>query len=190
MEAIPAERVKVLQVLIDYIKQKISTKANVKLNFICTHNSRRSQLAKVWAKTAAAYSGIKVDCYSGGTKATAFNERAIAALKRAGFKISFEGKNNQVYRIFYSDDVLPITAYSKLYDDKANPTIGFAALMTCTDADANCPFIPGAEARIPLNYDDPKEFDGMVEEAAKYDERSIQIASEMFYVFSQININQ
>ena len=181
---IDESRIPFINELIDYIRNK--KKEEVKLVFICTHNSRRSQLAQVWAKTAAQYYNVNVECFSGGTEATAFNKRAIAALERAGFHITSKGESNPVYQVSYSDDALPITAYSKMYDDQANPTSGFAAVMTCSDADANCPFIPGAEIRIPLNYNDPKEFDNTTEETAKYDERSKQIASEMFYIMSKV----
>ena len=58
--------------------------------------------------------------------------------------------------------------------------------MTCSQADGGCPFIAGAEKRIPITYEDPKAFDDSPLEEAKYDERSLQIASEMFYVFRQI----
>jgi arsenate reductase len=175
-----------LQELIDYIDQKFKDGKKTKLNFICTHNSRRSQFAQVWAQTAADYFNVAVDCYSGGTETTAFNERVVAALQSVGFRITTKGGANPVYKVFYSDDISPITAYSKLFNNQVNPTSGFAAIMTCADADANCPIIPGAEKRIPLNYNDPKAFDGTVEETTKYDERSMQIASELFYVFSKI----
>jgi arsenate reductase len=81
---------------------------------------------------------------------------------------------------------VPIKTYSKLYDDAANAISGFAAVMTCSHADENCPYIAGAEARIPLRYEDPKAFDNTPEEAEKYDAHSLQIASEMLYVFSKI----
>ena len=58
--------------------------------------------------------------------------------------------------------------------------------MTCSHADENCPFIPGAEIRIPVRYDDPKAFDGTDLMEAKYLERSKEIATEMLYVFSKI----
>ena len=61
--------------------------------------------------------------------------------------------------------------------------------MTCSQANANCPFIPGAEKRIPITYEDPKEFDNTPQQIKKYQERSNQIATEMLYVFSQINTN-
>ena len=76
--------------------------------------------------------------------------------------------------------------FSKLYDDASNPDADFAAVMTCSEADKNCPYIPGAESRIQLLYDDPKEFDGTAEETEKYDERASQIAAELFYFFAQI----
>jgi arsenate reductase len=58
--------------------------------------------------------------------------------------------------------------------------------MTCSNADVGCPFIPGAEKRIPITFDDPKAFDNTSLQKEKYHERSIQIATELCYVFSQI----
>ena len=58
--------------------------------------------------------------------------------------------------------------------------------MTCSSADEGCPFITGAEKRFPIRYDDPKAFDETDLMNAKYAERSIEIASEMYYIFSKI----
>lgn len=183
---IPEERKQVLQELADYIQEKLDNRKEVQLNFICTHNSRRSQFSQIWAQTAANYFGIPVLCYSGGVEVTEFNPRAVASIERCGFKVFSKSESNPVYSVHHSEDSQAITAFSKLYDDPANPTTDFAAVMTCSHADENCPFIPGTEKRIPLLYDDPKEFDDTPLEAAKYDERSMQIASELFNVFSQI----
>lgn len=183
---IPEERKEVLQVLIDYIQNKVNQNQEINLNFICTHNSRRSQFSQIWGKVAAAYHDIYINSYSGGVEVTAFNERAISSIKRFGFKVSKEGNGNPKYFVFFSDDEDPIVTFSKVYDDAANAPKYFAAVMTCSHADENCPFIPGAEARIPVRYEDPKVFDDTDFEAEKYDERSLQIGSEMLYVFSQI----
>ena len=184
---IPEQRKAVLQTLIDYVQTKKDGQQEAKLNFICTHNSRRSQFSQIWAQTAADYYGVDVQTYSGGVEVTAFNERAVAAVERAGFHVTKKEKQtNPVYFIFNSEDGEPITAFSKLYDDPANATTNFSAVMTCSHAEENCPYIPGTEARIPVMYDDPKAFDGTALETAKYDERCQQIAAEMFYVFSQI----
>ena len=183
---IAEERKAVLQVLIDYVQQKVDQNREINLNFICTHNSRRSQFSQIWGKVAAAYHGIDINSYSGGVEVTAFNERAVASIKRFGFKVSKEGNGNPKYFVFFSDDEDPIATFSKVYDDPANTPKGFAAVMTCSHADENCPFIPGAEARIPVRYEDPKTFDDTEKEAEMYDTRSMQIASEMMYVFSKI----
>ena len=58
--------------------------------------------------------------------------------------------------------------------------------MTCNNADEGCPMVFGVEARFPIKYDDPKAFDGTELMNEKYAERSLQIASEMYFVFSQI----
>lgn len=184
--AVGEDRREILQPLIDYIQTKVNRGHEAHLNFICTHNSRRSQLSQIWASTAADYFGIPARCHSGGVEITAFNERAVASLRRSGFRITSTGNDNPHYSVFHSENGPPILAFSKLYDDPENSGYAFAAVMTCSDADENCPFIPGAEIRIPVRYEDPKEFDGTPEEALRYDERSLQIASEMFYVFSQI----
>ncbi|WP_258097263.1 protein-tyrosine-phosphatase [Marinoscillum pacificum] len=183
---ISEERNEVLEPLIQYVQDKVHMNKVVNLNFICTHNSRRSQFSQIWAQTAADYYGIPANCYSGGVEVTAFNQRAVDSIKRSGFRVSSKGMENPVYFIFNSDDVQPIIAFSKLFNDAINNTKQFAAVMTCSHADENCPFIPGTEQRIPVRYDDPKEFDDTPAESEMYDERSKQIASEMFYVFSKI----
>lgn len=181
------ERMPLLRELIDYIQEKIERKETLALNFICTHNSRRSQFSQIWGQTAADYFEIPAHCYSGGVEVTAFNERAVASIKRMGFKVtSSDSSNNPKYQVFHSEDGAPILAFSKVFDDQVNQAEKFAAVMTCDHADENCPFIPGTERRIPLRYEDPKAFDDTEQEAEKYDERSLQIASELFYVFSKI----
>jgi len=185
---IPPNRKSTLQPLINYIQHKVSAHQPVNLNFICTHNSRRSHLSQIWAQAVAAYFEIpKVSCYSGGTEATAMFPMVGETLKTQGFEVMAlsEGKN-PVYAIKYSDHAQPVIAFSKVYDHAFNPVSHFAAVLTCSQADVGCPFITGAEARIPVTYDDPKAFDGMPQQADKYLERSVQIANELCYVFSKI----
>lgn len=183
---ISEERKQVLQELIDYIQSKINVNEEVNLNFICTHNSRRSQLSQIWAQTAADFFSVPAQCYSGGVEVTVFNERAVESIKRSGFRVTKKEGENPVYFIFHSDGGEPIIAFSKLHDDPINKANNFAAVMTCAHADDNCPFVPGSEHRIPVRYEDPKKYDDTSEESNRYDERSLQIASEMFHVFSLI----
>lgn len=187
---ISEERKAVLQLLIRYIKVKRYLGEPLHLNFICTHNSRRSQFSQIWAKVASELSGVAANCVSGGTVVTAFNPRAVDALSRQGFKISSkENGNNPFYSISYSDQRELILAFSKTFSEAVSPDISFAAVMTCAHADENCPYIPHAEERIPVRYEDPKAFDDTPLESKKYEERSLQIASEMLYVFSSIKTN-
>lgn len=184
--SISEERRSLLQPLIGYIKSKREKEQPIRLNFICTHNSRRSQFSQIWAQTAADYFEIPAFCYSGGVEVTACNERTIHSLERSGFIISKHGHSNPIYFILQAKDTRPILVFSKLYDDIINPHGVFASIMTCSHADENCPVVPGSEVRIPVRYEDPKEFDDTSVESVKYDERSQQIASEMFYVFSRV----
>ena len=172
-----------------YIREKLISAKEVNLVFICTHNSRRSHMAQIWAQTAAHYFGIaNVHTYSGGTQKTAFNSNAVMALKEAGFKIQVtkEGKN-PVYQVGYDKKAKPLICFSKIYDHKKNPKNGFVAIMTCTDADDACPVVPGAEYRTTIKYDDPKKFDGSDQQEQAYRERSLQIGREMLYTFAQVS---
>ena len=187
-DSISSERKQTLQLLIDFIGQNAISDEGISINFICTHNSRRSHLSQVWAQTMAHHFNIQnVFCYSGGTEATALFPMAAETLKNTGFEIKklSEG-NNPVYSIKYSDNRHPVIGFSKKLDDDFNPKSGFAAVMTCSQADEGCPIVPGAEKRIPITYEDPKVFDNTPLQAEKYSERSMQIATEMFYVFSKI----
>lgn len=183
------ERKTLLFPLIDFIQKKVDTTQQVNLNFICTHNSRRSHLSQIWAQTASVYFKIpSVNCYSGGTDETALFPKVAETLIAQGyniFKISEGG--NPVYAIKAGDNTEPIIGFSKKYDSAFNPASLFAAIMTCSQADDGCPFIAGAEKRIPVTYEDPKSSDGTTEQDQVYANRSLQIAQEMFYVFSKIN---
>ena len=177
-----------LQPLIDFIQNKVNYNSIINLNFICTHNSRRSHLSQVWAQTIAFYFNIEnVFCYSGGTEATALFPSAAQALKTSGFKIEkLSNESNPVYTIKYSEVTHPVIGFSKTFDADFNPSSEFAAIMTCSSADKGCPFIAGAEQRIPVTFEDPKAFDNTPQQAEKYLERSLQIATELKYVFSNI----
>ena len=183
---IPAERKVLLDEMATYLQEKIVTRKEIHLNFICTHNSRRSQFSQIWAQTAAAYYGINAYCYSGGVEVTAFNPRAVAAIQRDGFKVVKKEGENLVYFVLYSEKEEPIVTFSKVVDDAINATKEFAAVMTCDHADENCPFIPGAERRFPLRFEDPKAFDGTTLEEKMYSERSHQIGAELFYLFEKV----
>jgi arsenate reductase len=187
-DQIPPQRKKILKELTKFVQDKVDTGKPVYLNFICTHNSRRSHLSQLWAQAAAYYYHVpNVKCFSGGTEATAFNTRAVKAMQDAGFLITMtKDGDNPVYEVRYDNDASPVIAFSKKYDDPFNQNKDFAAVMTCSHADEHCPLVLGASGRIALTYDDPKEFDGTPQETTKYAERVREIGREILYAFSQV----
>ena len=183
---IPAERREQLDLIVAFVKERKAAGVTADLTFICTHNSRRSHLSQLWAATAAWAHGLDhVRTFSGGTEATAFNPRAVSAVERAEFQVVKGEGGNPVYEVSFTEDHDPERCWSKVYDDPANPQKGFCAVMTCSEADANCPIVRGALDRVSLPYVDPKEADDTPEEAARYDERCLQIATELWYVMQQ-----
>ncbi len=185
---IPGERKAQLKEIAEYISGKVREREPVNLMFICTHNSRRSQMSQLWAQVAVLHYRIPgIRCFSGGTEATAIHPAAVTALTKAGFQIESDGiGSNPVYRFTYANGIEPVELFSKKFSDQVNPQGGFLAIMTCPDADEACPIVPGAAARFSIPYEDPKVADNTPKEALRYDERCQQIATEMFYLFGKV----
>ncbi len=183
---IPEERKAILQVVSSYIRDKKAANEVIQLVYICTHNSRRSHFGQIWGAVAAAYYEVPtVLTYSGGTEATAFHPNAVEAALRAGFEIKvLEDCANPLYEVIFGKD-LSTVCFSKAYNDPSNPQSNFAAVMTCSDADENCPFIPKVDLRVATTYQDPKVFDSTELQDEKYSERFAQIAREILFCFSQ-----
>lgn len=181
LESIPSARREILDRLSELVGNRGRDPA--RLLFVCTHNSRRSQFAQIWSAAAANHFGVEVDSYSGGTEATELDRRAVSAIERAGFSVKRVTEDtNPKYRIVVGSRTL--TLFSKTVDDAANPKTDFCAVMTCSEADAACPSVPGASERMSLPYEDPKLYDGTEREREMYDQRCRQIGREMLYVFS------
>jgi len=188
-EAILSDRKAELAKVADYVRQRLAKSKPAKLTFICTHNSRRSHLSQIWAQVAAEYYGlVGVETFSGGTEATAFNPRAVAAMQRCGLKIVADepAATNPRYSVTTSDSATPQVCFSKAYGDPPNPSEGYCAVMTCSQADDACPLVMGCDLRMPIRYEDPKVADDTEFEAQRYDERSAQICGEMLYMMSLV----
>jgi arsenate reductase len=187
-QSISDERKEVLLSLVDYIQEKVNARESIRLNFICTHNSRRSHLSQIWAQAMAYHVGLKnISCYSGGTEATAIFTKVLETLTMQGFQVLKLSENdNPVVAVKFAANENPIICFSKTYDHPFNPSTQFGAVMTCNNADEGCPIVLGAEARFPIKYDDPKAYDGTPLQTEKYAERSLDIAREMWWVFSQV----
>lgn len=191
-DKIPEDRKQQLKKIALYLQTKLGSEKKASLVFICTHNSRRSHMSQLWANAAAEYYGIKgVENFSGGLEVTAFNERSVRALTKAGFQITKKSEGtNPNYEVIYAQDAPAVKAFSKKYMDAPNPTANFAAVMTCSHADKNCPIVQGASIKIAIPYEDPKEADGKPNEAEVYNERCKQIATEVLYAFSLVKASK
>lgn len=174
--------------LVRVVRARLAESGKADLLFVCTHNSRRSHMAQLIGLAAASRNGLAgVRTFSGGTEATAFNPRAIAALGRVGFEVTRAREDkNPHYRVRYSASAEPADAFSKRFPEPPNPAQGFVAVMTCSQADAACPFVRGAVARLAVPYEDPKVADDTPAEAAKYDERVEQIGRDLAWVFAEV----
>ena len=166
--------------------KELKKRGELNLNFICTHNSRRSHMAQMIAIGLIKYLHIKhFYCHSGGTEVSEIYPTTLSALKEIGFEIkrsNFEEQVNPRYKIIFNEKT-EITAYSKLYNDQSNPQGDFIAVMVCSDAEKNCPVVPGASHRVSLTYDDPKEFDGTENELKAYIDKCHEIGNELYFMF-------
>ena len=171
-----------------YISKKSINKNKVNILFICTHNSRRSQLAQVWSYVASKYFKLNnIMTFSGGTEVSKFNLNAIGSLKRAGLEIK---KNNNQENFFYlvkiSKDDLGLKCFSKKHNSDYNPKKNFISITTCSEADKECPIIVGADKKVFIPYKDPKFFDGSDQKKTIYDQCCFIIAQEMFFIMKNV----
>ena len=173
--------------LAQVIKRNHELQNIVKIIFICTHNSRRSQLSQVWAYVSSLY--FKLDFikpFSGGTEIDTVNLNVINSLINSGLKIEKTHKGKAIYLLKSFKKDKGINLYSKVYNFKLNPSKHFIAIMTCSDADQMCPVIKGADKKISLLYSDPRGADNTGLEKEVYNQTCSIIAKEMFYLMKQV----
>jgi arsenate reductase len=109
----------------------MTSKSRLKVLFLCTGNSCRSQMAEAWARNLK---GNLIEPYSAGTAPKGIDPRAVRAMAEVGIEIS-------EYR-------------SKSFSDL--PDIEFDYVITlCHDAQQACPFFPSKTALIHHGFDDP-----------------------------------
>lgn len=170
--------------LSEIVTQELNFHKSVDLNFICTHNSRRSQLAQIWMQAAAHYFNVKdINTYSGGTEVTAFNHRMVNALIKEGFEIEkLDDSENPKYKLELSDHESQNIYFSKKYDHEVNPQEGSLAIMVCDNANESCPVVHGAKEKYSLTYKDPKAFDDSPKESEMYLAKVHEIGREILFL--------
>jgi len=160
------------------ISQELKSSINTykKIVFICTHNSRRSQLCEVWGSILSKRFNLDLFFYSAGTKKTEVYTEVIKSLQRAGLEIDMEGKIKLMHN--------QIELHSKTLDEIKEDE--FIAMMTCSDAEKNCPVDQRSKKNIILFYDDPKKYDRTIHESNEYDKTCRLIASELNAIFKTL----
>lgn len=182
------DRKNLLLTIAKTIADEYILKKKVHINFICTHNSRRSQMGQVWTFFATEYFKIKnIFSFSGGTKITSFHRNTVKSLQNTGFKFSIVdfSHQNPRYLITFEGTNKSILGFSKLYYNKENKS-PYIAITTCDNADNNCPFISEATYRFHLPYTDPKISDNTDFKTATYLKTTQQIAGEVFILFKEV----
>lgn len=199
-DAISDERKQLLKMCASSIAEQLRSKQSSDVIVICTHNSRRSQLAELWISMASQHFGIAgINSFSGGSEATAFNHRMVNALLRMGIQFQLlEAGENPVYAvdIDQSDSQKMISHsqknqkqkqyFSKQYSHQYNPQSGFIAVLVCHSADTACPTVIGAAHRYFIPFVDPKHADDSADEAAVYDDKVLEVGREMIYMIKMV----
>jgi arsenate reductase len=181
------EKKEILKEIANYIIESRKIRPSVRVMFVCTHNSRRSQIAQASIRAAAAFKGIGgIFSYSAGTEVTEVNPYTAEALKNIGFEVrKYDALENPKYAIAYSAEVPASIHYSKLINDISNPQYGFLAVMVCGSADMQCPTVTGSDKRILLAYDDiiaksPED------SAEKHTQMAKQILTDMLFIMDLV----
>ena len=182
---IPDSRKSLLDSIANSIKKHRESQNDLALNFICTHNSRRSQFAQIWSSLFTHIHQLPFKNFSGGMEVTACNPRTLEALKELGFQIQTQEGENPRSNVSSAEEMNLDQLWSKVYDDPSNAD-QFIAFMTCSNADENCPLVLGALERISLNYEDPKHFDDTHLETQMYVAKGFEIGNELKYIYSRL----
>ncbi len=111
----------------------------IKLLFLCTGNSCRSQMAEGWAHHLK---GEEIEARSAGIEARGLDRRAVAVMREAGVDISRQRST----RVEELDD----------------PSFDYV-ITVCDHARETCPVFPAKTALIHVGFDDPP---ALVEETA------------------------
>ena len=187
LNTITADKINAIEVLVNTLKKNIDLNIKSKLNFICTHNSRRSQLCQVWSDTMSSYYGYtNILSFSGGTEITEVNKNIIDTLKNTGFSI--KKNKDSTNPIYFVNNGLKknIKLFSKSYTDNFNSSEKFIAVINCSSADKSCKYVEGASERISLPFNDPGKYDRNRLKCEKYRMSNIEIASSMKYLYLNI----
>ena len=109
----------------------MSSNKKLKILFVCTGNSCRSQMAEGWTRFLK---GDSIEPFSAGTVVQGVNPLAVKVMKEAGVDISHQR--------------------SKHIDEVIDSEFDYVVTV-CDHARENCPYFPGKTERVHVGFDDP-----------------------------------
>jgi arsenate reductase len=116
----------------------------MKVLFLCTGNSCRSQMAEGWARQLK---GDRIEAYSAGIEKHGMNPHAIKVMAEAGVDLSKH--------------------YSKTLDDLQGVVLDYVVTV-CGHANEHCPIFPGKTKVVHVGFEDPPKLTaGMPDGEAK-----------------------
>ena len=118
----------------------------IKVLFLCTGNSARSQMAEAFLRK---YAGDRYEVFSAGLEPTVVNPFTIQVMKEIGVNMS--------------------THRSKHLDEYIGKVLFDYLITVCDNAEKKCPFFPGVGIRLHWPFDDPASASGNdAEKLAKF----------------------
>jgi arsenate reductase len=115
----------------------------MKILFLCTGNSCRSQMAEGWARHLK---GDRIEPASAGVDPKGVDPLAVQAMKEAGVDLGGQG--------------------SKHVDDLKHIAFDFVVTV-CDHASENCPLFPGATRVVHVGFEDPPKLAEKIKEEAE-----------------------
>jgi arsenate reductase len=109
------------------------TKRKLKVLFLCTGNSCRSQMAEGWARHLK---GDVIEPYSAGVEPHGLDPRAVEVMAEADVDISGQ--------------------HAKHVDEVSDIPFDYVATV-CDDARERCPFFPGKAGIVHVSFEDPSQ---------------------------------
>ena len=106
----------------------------LKILYLCTGNSCRSQMAEGWTRYLK---GDTIEPFSAGVETHGVNPLAVKVMAEAGLDISHQR--------------------SKLVDEFKGKEFDYVVTL-CDHASENCPFFPGKAKRVHKGFNDPAIF--------------------------------
>lgn len=140
-----------------------SASNKIKVLFLCTHNSARSQMAEGLLRDMG---GKNYEVFSAGTEATFVRPQAIAVMAELGIDISEQRSK-------------VLTKYlSQPFD---------YVITVCDQANESCPIFPGAKHRLHWSFPDPSKATGSEAERLAFYRQVRDAIAKRIQEFLQIN---